>query len=154
MTTYQITGSPETPGVVLTLTEQNGTFTLSNDSTISAVVTSIHFETDATPTIVVGDTSEFVSFTLGDKTLPQGRNFAFDSQAALIADSPAPRNGVGAGEHITFTLDQPYTGRIGMHVQSIGEAAASATCIAVPEPSAALLLGIGVVGMMRKLRNR
>jgi hypothetical protein len=153
MTTYQITGSPETPGVVLTLTEDNGTFTLSNDSTISAVVTSIHFETDVTPTIVVGDTSEFVSFTLGDKNLPQGNAFGFDSQAALIADSPAPKNGVGAGEQITFTAPG-YTGHIGLHVQSIGEAATSATYIAVPEPSAALLLGIGVVGMICKLRNR
>lgn len=152
MTTYQITGSPDYPGTLLSLIEESGTFTLVNSSTNGAVITSIHFETEVTPT--VADASQYVSFTLGDKTLPQGNALDFASQDTWLADSPAPKNGVGPGEHLSFTLNQPYSGRIGFHVQSIGETAQSATYIAtVPEPGVGILLGAGVA-MMCRLKNR
>lgn len=153
MTTYQITGSPDYPGTLLSLTEDAGLFTLVNQSTNGAIITSLHFEAEVTPT--VADSSQYVNFTVGDRNLPQGNASDFISQAAWLADSPAPHNGVGPNEHLSFTLDQPYEGRIGFHVQSIGESGESATYVAtVPEPSAALMLGIGAVGMILRFRNR
>lgn len=152
MTTYQIVGSPEYSGTILSVTEDGGTFTVSNDSTNGAIITSIHFAAEVS--LTVADASQYVHFTAGHKNLPQGQDFSFESLTAWLADSPAPKNGIVAGERLTFTLDQPYAGRIGMHVQSIGEAAESATCIAtVPEPGAAVLfLSFAAVAFLRRKR--
>jgi hypothetical protein len=152
MITYQITGSPDYPGTLLSLTEDGGTLTLSNDSTNGAIITSIHFEAEVS--LTVAEASQYVHFTAGDKNLPQGQDLSFESLSALLADSPAPKNGIGAGERLSFTLNQPYAGRIGFHVQSIGDAAESATCLAtVPEPGAAVLfLSFAAVAFLRRKR--
>jgi hypothetical protein len=152
MTTYQIAGSPDYPGTLLSLTEDGGAFTLANDSTNGAIITSIHFESEVS--LTVADASQYVHFTAGDQTLPQGHGFSFESLTAWLADSPAPKNGIGAGERLSFALDQPYAGRIGFHVQSIGDAAKSATYLAtVPEPGAAVLfLSFAAVAFLRRKR--
>ena len=146
----------------LHLTEQDGTFTLSNDG--DGVVEGIWFETTAQFLSVV--TSNGVAFTVGGTPHdpPAGNTVSFFTNFYATAVSPAPSNGVGNGEWLRIVTnggggnEPDTTTRVAVHViafQGTSETvmfAGTSVPTTVPEPGSTAIVGAALilVGLMRK----
>lgn len=149
------------------------TIKISNDSIIGEgyntatmpTVTLILFEStagvvDSAPTVSAG--SAFLS--KDNATLPGGSSIGFNVTFGFSAPPPPVKNGLDPEEYVTFSFaGTDYDGlltaiaggdfRIGVHVQEIGETGLdSVSLVTVPEPSAALLGGIGALLLLRRRR--
>lgn len=136
------------PGVqvIATLDGQNMTITNAGDG----IVTAIYFEGGSQPSIPVED---LLDFTTSTATLPGGNLIQFRTDYAFRAVAPPTKHGIQNGESLTFQVANAPT-RIGLHVQSIGEAETSASLIAtVPEPSTGLLIAGALTILARRRRD-
>lgn len=154
-------------------------FVFHNDSTISAVVTSVYFEDSdfaalalSMPRIV--DESSGVSFS--DDASPaepagsvQHFGGVWTSLYSAGADTPSPFNGINAGAGETLTIrfdlagstsvqdvidaivDDPSRLRITQHIQSL-PSNASVWSITVPSPGSLALLSAGLLLVARRRR--
>jgi hypothetical protein len=99
--------------------------------------------------------------------LPGGNPVGFTSVVNFAADNPAPRNGIGYHSQDTLVLQVggfQLTGdlsdiRVGVHVIGFEDGGSEAFTTpgpgtAVPEPSAALIFGIGTLVMGGRIRSR
>ena len=140
-----------------TLEDLNGgvvRLTLFNDGPEELVVESLYLESSYLAGLTIGDT-EGTSFSLGGAPphLP-GANQSFEVDLYATADPAPPKNGIGPEESGIFDLvlaDGATPGdlfsdlRVGVHVIAF-ESGGSESFIAqpVPEPGAAMLIGLGL----------
>jgi len=133
------------------LTDTNQ-LTIFNEGT-DGVVTLINFEQD----VVVSTTSS--QWSSDNKNLPGGNNITFNTAQSFKANPSPVKNGIDVGESLIFQFNStPDVGRVGLHIQSIGDQDASASYVSsvnatvVPEPSVGVMMG--VVGLSLILRRR
>jgi hypothetical protein len=157
-------------------------FTFSNSGPIASSITDIYFD-DGTlfgiSSITNGAGTSF-SQPASPGDLPGGNAVDFNTTGNFSADSDAPVavNGVNPGEMvaITFTLigGQTFADtiaaielalanpgvdvdgglRMGLHVQAIGGPGGSDSYVTVPEPTGAILFGIGTLLAGAAIRRR
>jgi len=125
--------------------------TVANTSTIPAIITGVWIDG--------GHWTEPAGFFQDDNAnLPGGNVIGWDSGDDVVfrAEAPPTKNGIAPGESLTFTGTEPFTGQVALHVQSIGEAATSASYVAtVPEPTAVALLPIALTfALLRRLPRK
>lgn len=157
-------------------------FTFQNAGPDASSITSVHFDDgtllglsgliDADDDALGSFGDPGVDFTGGSAEppeLPGADNVGFVTTAGFLADSdvPPPIEGVNPGESlgVVFELDTGGTVadvlaeladgtlRIGIFVQAF-EAGGSESFVNVPEPGAALLLGVGCLGVAAARRRR
>jgi len=155
-------------------------FTFSNNVGVTSNVSEIYFDDESlfSQSAVYNSLGGFTNFTGWVATpgdLPGGENVGFEATIGLSADvvPGPPENGINTSSDIlgiSFLLDpgKLYSDvvsgladgslRIGLHVRSIGEKVGSDSFVntPVPIPSAVLLLGsglVGLVGIRRKSGN-
>lgn len=157
-TTFQdfTSGSPNV-GVIIDLVQEGNTITITNNSETSATITGIWFDGGEFSLSVGSGVVNFVQ--VPSQALPGGNNIGWNAEDDVIflPVPPPTKNGVNPGESLSFVAQgAPYTGRVALHVQSIGETAYSAgyEATVVPEPAAplALLAAIPVALLRRKRR--
>jgi hypothetical protein len=138
--------------------------TLFNDGSEDLVVASLYLESSYLAGLTIGDT-EGTKFSLGGAP-PQlpGASQSFDIDLYATADPAPPENGIGPGESGIFDLvlaDGATPGdlfselRVGVHVIAF-ESGGSESFIAqpVPEPGAAMLIGLGLACTAAASRRR
>ena len=169
-------------GLAVTVDGSQLVFEFINNSPISSVIAQIYFDDGGEALIGNGvvlstEVNKELSFTIGDASngnLPGGNTIGFQANSALtaFADSPAPKNGVGAGENLILGYDSLVdialvtaaladgSLQIGFHAQSIGASGDSDAFVStpfvpgdgpqdpdpqnpVPEPATLVLLGMG-----------
>jgi hypothetical protein len=147
-------------------------FTFSNSGPDPASITDVYFDDGSLLGIAsIINTPVAVVFSAGasPSNLPAGSSISppFVSTFSADSDSPVVARGVNPGESLGILFDlqggQTFadvlaeladgTLRIGIHVQSIGEGAGSESFVAVPEPSALGLSGLGLLGLWRFSRR-
>ena len=150
-----------------TLEDLNGgvvRLTLFNEGPEDLVVASLYLESSYLAGLTIGDT-EGTSFSLGGApaNLP-GANQSFEVDLYATADPAPPKNGIGPEESGVFDLvlaDGATLGdlfsdlRVGVHVIAFESGGSeSLTAQPVPEPGAAMLIGLGLACTAAAARRR
>jgi hypothetical protein len=147
-------------------------FTFHNESLIDSSIARIYFE--GVSFLNFAEMIEGPGTTFNQPATPAklpGYNLLEPSmmttyEVSFDSDSPMPHNGINPGEWITTAFDlinggtfqnvtdELNTGvlRIGVHVITLPDGS-SESAIAVPEPAALFLLGLGSLGLLR-IRKR
>lgn len=173
-------------GMAVTVDGSQMVFEFVNASPIASVMAQIYFDDSGQDLIGNGavlstEVQNVLEFTIGGGSpgdLPVGNAVSFTANTALNAhaDSPAPKNGVGPGEHLVLGYDglvDPAiisaalldgTLRVGFHAVSIGTAGQSDAFLfvtppppttpqtPVPEPGTMVLLGMGTAFLAARKR--
>ncbi len=96
------------------------------------------------------------AFDLGGSPveLPGANTINWTSSWLASSESPAISNGLAQGEFLQILVQnaQEADVQVGLKVQSIGVDNVSAALVTVPEPSAALLGGLGLLALIRRRR--
>jgi hypothetical protein len=144
-----------------------------NEGAEDSVVSQIYFDWMPGQPLVIdsignGPGVNFSEQTVNPSELPAGRSIVsiFESDLAIGAVKPAPKNGINPGEHLELTIshDEAYNLssalrneelRVGLHVTGIGEYSESFINM-VPEPATMPLLisGTMLLRFLRQSRTR
>lgn len=137
-------------GVNITASVESGVLTISNESSLeSAVVTGIWIESD--DVAYIGG----LLFSQDDSAnLPGGVNISWlaNNDSAFKADAPPIKNGIGAGEAVSFTVPVDFDDRIALHIQGVNGSSGS-WVTTIPEPSCTILSALGLVLLTKRRRH-
>ena len=162
----------------------NVLFTFKNSSVIASSIADIYFDYGNTSFFssvsnnVLGAAGDSAGVSYADgatpANLPSGNNIGFSADASGDSNSPVSANGINTSSEYVSFLGTTLTGvtfadvlagldsgafRLGLHVQSIGQAGGSegfvnTTPNAVPLPAAGWLFGSALVGLMGLSRRK
>lgn len=170
----------DNPGALfyVDVTDGEGTaaFTFYNQSTFDCSIARIYFDDGSllgVDEIIDGPGTNFEKAFPGPGNLPNGGlltpPFVADREFNIGAVNPPPENGVNsipAGEWVKIRFDlvgggnlqgvinELYSGelRVGLHIISFPDGS-SESAILTPEPATICLLGLGVLGLLRKRKG-
>ncbi len=147
-------------------------FEFHNDSSFDSTITHIYFDVGSLSSISGFDSPAGVSFSAGASppNLPSGNTvvppFMTTPGLSARADNPAPQNGVNPTEWVAILMvmnggttvadinNELISGdlRVGVHIQNLLDGSSEAA-VNVPEPSLVVLVLLGGLALVRKMRR-